>query len=393
MKNFSGKLAVVTGGGTGMGRELAKQLAAEGCHVALCDVSRENMEATRAEAERGAPRGTRVTTHLCDVSDEAQMLAFRDAVVREHASDHVHLVFNNAGIAGGGSLFTDERAVWERTFAVCWYGVYYGTRAFLPLLVAAPEGHLVNTSSVNGFWASLGPDIPHTAYSAAKFAVKGFSEALINDLRANAPHVKVSVVMPGHVGTSIVLNTPAVLGRPSPKEMTSEDLRPLRERMEQRGLPADGLSDDQLRAVMQKLAEDFRDKAPLSAAGAATQILDAVRRGEWRILVGEDAKELDRMVRAAPERGNLLPYVNRVVSCSNNVLLFAGSEAEWQQALLGGCDDEGDDWLCDGERLEALADCYTVVTKPDAQSEADFLAAHWDPYVSAWKAAHTADEE
>ena len=84
--------------------------------------------------------------------------------------------------------------------------------------------------------------------------------------------------------------------------MTPEDLRPLRERMEQRGLPGDALSDDQLRAVMQQMAEDFRDKAPLSAAAAATIILDGVRRGEWRILVGEDARELDRMVRAAPER-------------------------------------------------------------------------------------------
>jgi NAD(P)-dependent dehydrogenase (short-subunit alcohol dehydrogenase family) len=302
VKDFRNKIAVVTGGGTGMGRELARQLAAEGCHVAICDVSAENMAATQALAEKDAPRGTRVTSHSCDVSVEAPVLAFRDAVVQQHATNHRHLVFNNAGIAGGGSLFNDERALWERTFGVCWYGVYYSTRAFLPLLVAAPEGHLVNTSSVNGFWASLGPGIPHTAYSAAKFAVKGFSEALINDLRVNAPHVKVSVVMPGHVGTSIVLNTPAVLGRPSPKEMTAEELRPVRERMTQRGLPGGALSDDQLRAAMQQMAEDFRDKAPLSAAAAATLILDGVRRGEWRILVGEDAKELDRMVRAAPER-------------------------------------------------------------------------------------------
>ncbi len=302
MKDFRGKLAVITGGGTGMGRELAKQLAAEGCHVALCDVSAEHMAETKALCTKAAPQDTRITTHLCDVSDEAQMLAFRDAVKREHATDHVHLVFNNAGIAGGGSVFTDEREDWERTFGVCWYGVYYGTRAFLPLLVAAPEGHLVNTSSVNGFWASLGPDIPHTAYSAAKFAVKGFTEALINDLRLNAPHVGVSLVMPGHVGTSIVLNSPAVLGRHSPKEMTAEELRPLRERLAQRGLPTGALSDDMLRAGMQQMAENFRDKAPLSAAAAAAIILDGVRKGSWRILIGEDAKELDRMVRAAPER-------------------------------------------------------------------------------------------
>jgi NAD(P)-dependent dehydrogenase (short-subunit alcohol dehydrogenase family) len=302
MKDFRGKIAVITGGGTGIGRALAQQLTAEGCHVAICDVSAEHMAETKALCEKGAPSGTRATAHLCDVADERQMLAFRDAVMREHATRHVHLVFNNAGVGGGGSLFTDPREEWERTFGVCWYGVYYGTRAFLPLLAAAPEGHLVNVSSVNGFWASLGPGIPHTAYSAAKFAVKGFTEALINDLRLNAPHVGVSLVMPGHVGTSIVLNTPAVLGRPGPKEMTAEELRPVRARLAQRGLPVDALSDDQLRAAMQQMAEDFRDKAPLSAAGAATIILDGVRRRAWRLLVGEDAKALDGMVRADPER-------------------------------------------------------------------------------------------
>ena len=314
MKEFRDRIAVITGGGTGMGRELARQLAAEGCHVALCDVSAEHMAETKALSERGAPRGARVTTHVCDVSDERQVLAFRDAVKRQHATEHVHLVFNNAGVAGGGSLFTDERRDWDRTFAVCWGGVYYCTRAFLPLLVAAPEAHLVNTSSVNGFWATLGPTMPHTAYSAAKFAVKGFTEALIGDLRVNAPHVGVSVVMPGHVGTSIVLNSAMVLGRPIPKEMTAQDLQPLRERMNKQGLPGDAFSDDQLRAIMQQLAEDFRDKAPLSAAGAATIILDGIRRGVWRILVGEDAKELDRMVRAAPEQAYEPDFMQRLQS-------------------------------------------------------------------------------
>jgi len=298
VKQFQGKIAVVTGGGTGMGRELVKQLAAEGCHVAFCDVSAENMAITQAEARKGAPAGTRVTTHRCDVSNEADVLAFRDAVRAEHATDHVHLLFNNAGIGGGGSLFKDERADWERTFAVDWWGVYYCTRAFLPLLVASAEAHLVNTSSVNGFWACLGPGVPHTAYSAAKFAVKGFSEALINDLRANAPHVEVSVVMPGHVGTSIVANSAAVLGRPSAKEMSSADLVAVRERFK---LPPGVPGDDQLRAMIHQIGEDFRDKAPLSAAGAATIILDAVRAGKWRILVGDDAVALDALVRARPE--------------------------------------------------------------------------------------------
>jgi NAD(P)-dependent dehydrogenase (short-subunit alcohol dehydrogenase family) len=300
VQEFRDRIAVVTGGGSGMGRELAKQLAAEGCHVAICDVSAEHMAQTKAECERTVPPGTRITTHECDVSEEAQVIAFRDAVRMAHATDHVHLLFNNAGIGGGGSLVVDDRAEWDKTFAVCWNGVYYCTRAFLPLLIASPEAHLVNTSSVNGFWASLGPLLPHTAYSAAKFAVKGFSEALIGDLRLNAPHVKVSVVMPGHIGTSIVANTAAVLGRPSPKEMTAEDLQPVRERMRRQGLPVDAIPDDLIRAGLQQIVDDFRDKAPLTAAAAATIILDGVRKGEWRILVGEDARELDRLVRAEP---------------------------------------------------------------------------------------------
>jgi len=95
----------------------------------------------------------------------------------------------------------------------------------------------------------------------------------------------------------------------------------------------------------------------------------------------------------APSNGALFPFVSRVVGCSDNVLLFAGSEAEWQQALLSGCDNDGNDGLCDGERMLALADCFSVVTKLDSESEADFLAAHWDPYVVAWKASHAADDE
>jgi len=94
-----------------------------------------------------------------------------------------------------------------------------------------------------------------------------------------------------------------------------------------------------------------------------------------------------------PTRAGLFPYLNKVIQCENNMLLFAGSEAEWQAALTSSCDDMGDDGLCDGERLLALSDCYTVITKSDSETEADFLATHWDPLVEAWKAAHTADEE
>ena len=284
-----------------MGRELACQLAGEGCHVAICDVNAENMEATVKTCEELAPAGTRISAHQCDVSDEAQVVAFCDAVKRQHDTAHINLLFSNAGIGGGGSFLDGEREEWEKTFGVCWSGVYYCARAFMPLLVASSEGHIINTSSVNGFWASIGPMTPHTAYSAAKFAVKGFSEALLTDLRLNAPHVKVSVVMPGHIGTSIAENTQRVLGRPSPKEMTEEDLLEVRERMRSLGVPEEALSDEQVRAALQQQMDDFRDKAPLTAAQAASIILDGVRAERWRILVGEDAQTIDRLVREAPE--------------------------------------------------------------------------------------------
>ncbi len=311
MKEFRDKLAVVTGAGTGMGRELARQLAAEGCHVAICDVLPQNMEETRKACEEISPEGARITAHECDVSDEAQVLAFRDAVLQEHATDFVNLVFNNAGVGGGGSMLVDSREEWDRTFGICWSGVYYCTRAFLPLLVASTEGYLVNTSSLNGFWACLGPGIAHTAYSTAKFAVKGFTEALLTDLRVNAPHVKAAVVMPGHIGTSIAINSRLVHGKASVEDMSPEELQETRERMARQGMPTDGASDEQLKAAMKQRAEQFRDNAPVSAAQAATIILDGVRNDEWRILVGEDAKALDGRVRANPEDAYDLSFVRR----------------------------------------------------------------------------------
>ena len=299
MQNFTGRIAVITGGGTGMGRELARQLTAEGCHVAMCDVSAENMAETADLCLAAAPSGTRVTCHVADVSNEAQVFAFRDAVLAEHGTDHINLLFNNAGIGGGGSFVADPREEWEATFGVCWGGVYLCARAFMPLLVASDAGHIVNTSSINGLWASLGPRTSHTAYSAAKFAVRGFTEALIADLRVNAPHVKASVVMPGHIGTSIVINSGKYFGR-EPKELTAEQLLEVRDRLARRGMDVSAASDDDLRVGMQMQAEMFRDAAPTSAEQAATIILDGVRRGDWRILVGDDATKLDELVRSHP---------------------------------------------------------------------------------------------
>jgi NAD(P)-dependent dehydrogenase (short-subunit alcohol dehydrogenase family) len=303
MKDFAGRTAVITGGGSGMGRELARQLVAEGCNVAMCDVSAAAMAETRrlCEVER-LPQGLRVTTHLADVSDEVHFMRFRDEVAEQHQTDRIHLLFNNAGIGGGGSLFTNTREQWEKTFNICWGGVYLGTRTFLPMLLKADAGHIVNTSSVNGFWASLGPTISHTAYSAAKFAVKGFTEALINDLRLHAPHIKCSVVMPGHIGTSIVTNSRKVQSGSDSDSLSAEEIVMTRVRLTAAGIDAAKMSDADIQAMAAERGRSFREDAPTSAAQAATIILDGVKAECWRILVGDDAHRLDERVRQTPEQ-------------------------------------------------------------------------------------------
>ena len=306
MDSFMGKLAVVTGGGSGMGRELVRQLAAEGCSVAACDLNSGAVEEVAAQAQEAAPAGVQVTSHACDVSDEGQVLRFRDELLERHASDHVNLVFSNAGIGGGESFVSGDREMWERTFAVNWWGVYYCARAFLPLLIASGDGVLVNTSSVNGFWAALGPGVPNSAYSTAKFAVKGFTEALIEDLRTNAPQVRVAVVMPGHVGTDIVANSLRARGLPAPEQMSEAQLeelipRPAQAKLISAGLLAEGASADDLRQMLVQANTDFRDKAPVSAGKAAAIILGGVRSGAWRILIGQDATMIDAAVRAKPD--------------------------------------------------------------------------------------------
>jgi NAD(P)-dependent dehydrogenase (short-subunit alcohol dehydrogenase family) len=303
MKDFSGKIAVITGGGTGMGRELARQLVAEGCNVAMCDVSEAAMAETKrlCEVEK-LPQGLRVTTHVADVAIEDHLKRFRDELAEQHKTDRIHLLFNNAGIGGGGSLFANTREQWERTFNICWGGVYLGVRTFLPMLVAADEAHIINTASVNGFWASIGMLQAHTAYSSAKFAVKGFTEALINDLRLHAPHVRCSVVMPGHIGTSIISNSRRVQSGDGSERLNADEVTLTRKRLVAAGMPdADKMSDEDIQAAFAERVRSFREDAPTTAAQAAKIILDGVKAEKWRILVGEDAKRLDERVRATPE--------------------------------------------------------------------------------------------
>ena len=305
MDSFTGKLAVVTGGGSGIGRELVRQLAAAGCSVATCDVNPDTVAVTAAPAWATAPPGVAVTGHTCDVSDEEQVLRFRDELIEQHATDHVDLVVSNAGVAGASSFVKDSRQEWERTFAINWWGVYFCARTFLPLLIASGDGVLVNMSSVAGFWATAGHGVPLSAYCASEIAIKGFSEALIPDLRANAPEVRVVVVMPGQVNTDMAENSRRVLGLPAVGQLSDAEL------MEQipeearailigMGLLADGFSADDLRQALPRIKDAFRGKG-FTAAQAATIIVDGIRSGAWRILVGDEAAMLDEQVRADPQ--------------------------------------------------------------------------------------------
>jgi len=303
--SFAGKLAVVTGGGSGIGRELVRQLAEQGCSVAACDLNADTVAVTAATAWAVAPPGVRVTDHACDVSDEAQVRRFRDELLAEHAGDHVDLVFSNAGIVGGASFVKDSREEWERTFAIDWWGVYNCARTFLPLLIASGDGVLVNTGSAAGFWPTAGAGLPITAYSTANFAIRGFSEALIEDLRSNAPQVRVVVAMPGVVSTGIGENSRRALGQPAWEQLGDAELLELlpaggRTVLIAMGLLAEDFSADDLRQLIPRLKSEFQDTG-FTAAKAATAILDGVRSGAWRILVGDEAKMLDKQVRANPE--------------------------------------------------------------------------------------------
>ena len=188
MGRLEGNVAIITGGASGIGEASVRLFVSEGARVVIADI----------QDEKGMRLATKLGNAIYQHTDVTIEDDVRKLVEKAVSSfGRLDVLFNNAGIAGGGSMVTDDRAEWERTFGVDWGGVYLGTRTFLPLLLASDEGHVLNTSSINGLWASVGPATPHTAYSAAKFAVRGFTEALITDFRVNAPHLHASVVMPG----------------------------------------------------------------------------------------------------------------------------------------------------------------------------------------------------
>lgn len=279
-----GHIAVVTGGGNGMGRAICLELAKRGCNVATCDLSKEAYEKTLAECQALNPSG-KFCGAVCDITNEEQCVAFRDAVASTLGTKHINLLFNNAGMVGGFSFLKDTRKEFERTFNVCYYGVYNMTRAFQEMLVASTEGALINTSSINGFLA-----LPlNVAYSTAKFAVKGFTEAMITDFKMNAPHVSAHCVMPGYVGTEI-------------SKLSASQNYELRKGEK----PPDGVLQRWETAPVGKggLAHGRRSVEAgdaLSPEDAGKVIVGGVEDGKFRIFVGDDAEAIDVAVRNNPE--------------------------------------------------------------------------------------------
>ena len=285
MKDFAGKFAVITGGGTGMGRELARQLVAEGCNVAMCDVSAEAMAETKrlCEAEK-LPQGLRVTTHIADVAIEDQLVRFRDELIEQQATDKIHLLFNNAGIGGGGSLFTSSREQWERTFNICWGGVYLGVRTFLPLMMKADEAHIINTSSVNGFWATRRPG--RAAHRLQRRQVRG--EGIYRSLDNRPPAQRAAYQMLGgdarayrHVDRFQFAQDPE---RDGIQQLSANEILATRQRLNGMGIDTKPMSDEDIQKIALDRARTFRDEAPTTASAAAKIILDGVKAERWRIL-------------------------------------------------------------------------------------------------------------
>ena len=251
---FADRVCVITGAGSGIGRALALQLAASGARLALSDIDLDNVTETAALA-RAAGAGD-AEAYALDVADKAAMFAHADAVI-ERFSD-VHLVINNAGVAVSKKVLEMPLEDFEWLMGINFWGVIYGTYAFLPKLINSGDGHLVNISSLFGL---LG--VPsQSAYNAAKFGVRGFTEALRQEMLIAKAPVQVHCVHPGGVKTNIA-----------------------------RSARADATIQGDV------LARRFDKIASLTPEQAAAIILKGVRRGSARILVGNDAKAMDAMVR------------------------------------------------------------------------------------------------
>ncbi|HKY14306.1 MAG TPA: SDR family oxidoreductase [Microthrixaceae bacterium] len=259
MKDFTGKVAAITGAASGIGRALALELAAAGCHLALSDIDEAGLAETVVMCEG---RGVKITSERVDVSDKNAMVAWAESVVADHGK--VNLVFNNAGVALGYTVEAMSYEDFEWLMGINFWGVVHGTKAFLPHLKASADGHIVNVSSVFGLIS-----VPtQSAYNSAKFAVRGFTDALRIELKSERSTVSSTTVHPGGVKTNIARNArfdPDVAGA--------------------------GLKDgDDPAAAFDRIARS-------TPTQAAQEILRAVQRDRRRVVVGADGKLIDLISR------------------------------------------------------------------------------------------------
>lgn len=262
MEQFAGRVAAITGAGSGIGRALAQRLAADGCHLALSDIDGDAVERTAAEL---ASTGVKVTTTTLDVSDEAAVYAWADAVVADHGK--VNLIFNNAGVALSGTVAELSLDDYRWIVDINFWGVVYGTKAFLPHLEAAGEGHIINISSIFG----LAAQPLMSGYNATKFAVRGFTESLRQELDISNSPVSSTCVHPGGIKTNIAK---AARMHESTSGLTGQD--------------------------NSKATSEFEKSFITTPDKAAKTILDGVRKDRRRVLIGPDARIFDGLSRLTP---------------------------------------------------------------------------------------------
>lgn len=259
MKNLNGKVAAVTGAGSGIGRALAINLAQQGCNVALSDVNEAGLAET-AELLKQYP--IKITTQKLDVSDKDAFYAWADQVVADHGK--ANLVFNNAGVALAGTVGDLSIEDYKWIMDINFYGVLYGTKAFLPHMENAGEGHIVNISSIFG----LASQPLMSGYNASKFAVRGLTESLRQDLDIAGSCVSTTCVHPGGIKTNIAQST----------------------RFNENSSAITGADADASKADFERLFITTPDKA-------AKTIINGVKKNKRRVLIGPDAIAFDLMVR------------------------------------------------------------------------------------------------
>ncbi|NBO45849.1 MAG: SDR family NAD(P)-dependent oxidoreductase, partial [Actinobacteria bacterium] len=260
MKDFKNKVAAITGAASGMGRTLALELARRGCHLSLSDVNETGLAETAAMASK---LGVKVTTAKVNVADREAMVAWADQSARDHGK--VNLIFNNAGVALGAFVETVKPEDFQWIMGINFWGVVWGTQAFLPHLKRAGEGHVINTSSLFGLLASP----TQGTYNSSKFAVRGFTEALRQELDMAKSGVSATCVHPGGIRTNIARTA----------------------KMDESMERATGGQAEAARSRFDKMLN------VTTAESAALQILKAVERNQRRVLVGPDAKLMDFVVR------------------------------------------------------------------------------------------------